>query len=1046
MLKQERTTFKWGDQEYLLDDLLKLHSEQENHYYDFARNKGQYDETALKGLREAITNRINAVKSGQEFSADGVLDTDKVDNTSIQTQKKGLFKKAKYVDQDNTEWARYYINKLVGQLKPYTKSDGSWNLDKYGLGAYLTGQGLKAQDIFENYDLKDENNPEAERVTTQRRSLLKQHLTGYRDWLQKKGFDFTKNDNEWDDSFQSDFAKFIEDYDNLDENQIASSLRKFGAGDDYTMAFTSNKWDLSKSSDQLAKEEKLNAQQKKEKEEKEKYQQYIKDIYGTFKSLDDNNLGGTFFTSSGDGFFDMSDSEYEAWLNTHTNDKDAYMRNLQERYYKNPFDTKIAGEYLPLAGRFGALKDVNINGKVYKYDPRTIDRNKNRFVAFDPESGEIKHAFIGDIESEKEALRRKWRIANGYEDEASQYFKEGGIISMQTGGGFNLAQSVNRDLEERNKNRAKQTGNTEEVQKARDRIVSNGDDSFTSEKSSIASPDAGFTGAEIARLVSIGADITSMFLDPVTGTAVGLGSSLLNFGADIADDGWQWSDLGNLGVNVGLDLLGAIPLFGDAVGTGTKITRQLLKWAPRAMAGLAAYQGVSNFDGMMNSWGKLTSGDSDQKLTVQDWRNIAQSIGLLTGATRAIKNKAAQNNMKKQAKVDGVVGVSVRDKKTGEIKQLLLDGDTAKNIRNHKGDKTKIENELSQLEDFKGKFGNADDGFEVVTKGGSFQKPFGRTENADGSKSWELRGFRSEGRADVRDIYDFSRVQPGPNSIGYQIPGVSQWLNNKHQALIKKLNPGLDTSNHLGAMTSKQIDDEIAKLRSGEKGVDAEINRLKQSMEARTKTQKRIKGQLVPERKKLQELQKKLNGVSDEATLNRQKTDFETDLQKTEADIQSKEALLKSAQDELDKLLKKKRIPKKNKKQHQADIKRARGRVAGHQAVLNGYNYTKTKLTDNLNTVNGHLQTWSEFTPTQNRVKQLNDINSNISSRIHTNAYKRLQTLLNDLQTNHSNIGGRQINWDMQEILTQAGIQNAFKSGGSINRNKINKFLNYGKR
>jgi hypothetical protein len=33
----------------------------------------------------------------------------------------------------------------------------------------------------------------------------------------------------------------------------------------------------------------------------------------------------------------------------------------------------------------------------------------------------------------------------------------------------------------------------------------------------------------------------------------------------------------------------------------------------------------------------------------------------------------------------------------------------------------------------------------------------------------------------------------------------------------------------------------------------------------------------------------------------------------------------------------------------------------------------------------------------------------------------------------------------MQEILTQAGIQNAFKEGGSINRNKINKFINYAK-
>ena len=96
--KQEKKTFKWGDSEYLLDDLLKLHAEQEQNYYNFARARGQYDDAALNGLRAAVANRINAVKNGQAFSADGVLDSDVVDNTSIQTQKKGLFKKEKYVD------------------------------------------------------------------------------------------------------------------------------------------------------------------------------------------------------------------------------------------------------------------------------------------------------------------------------------------------------------------------------------------------------------------------------------------------------------------------------------------------------------------------------------------------------------------------------------------------------------------------------------------------------------------------------------------------------------------------------------------------------------------------------------------------------------------------------------------------------------------------------------------------------------------------------------------------------------------------------------
>jgi hypothetical protein len=74
-----------------------------------------------------------------------------------------------------------------------------------------------------------------------------------------------------------------------------------------------------------------------------------------------------------------------------------------------------------------------IDNKTYKYDPGTIDREKMRFVAFDPITGEIRHAFIGDIEAEKQALRRKWRIDNGYENEYDKYLiseKRGGTISM----------------------------------------------------------------------------------------------------------------------------------------------------------------------------------------------------------------------------------------------------------------------------------------------------------------------------------------------------------------------------------------------------------------------------------------------------------------------------------------------------------------------------------------------------------------------------------------------------------------------------------------
>jgi hypothetical protein len=89
--------------------------------------------------------------------------------------------------------------------------------------------------------------------------------------LAKKGFDFTKNDNEWDDNFGADFDKFILDYDSLDINSLTSNLRKFGAGDGYTNAFTSDRWDMSKTNEEMDEEAKRLAEEKRKKEEKEKW-------------------------------------------------------------------------------------------------------------------------------------------------------------------------------------------------------------------------------------------------------------------------------------------------------------------------------------------------------------------------------------------------------------------------------------------------------------------------------------------------------------------------------------------------------------------------------------------------------------------------------------------------------------------------------------------------------------------------------------------------------------------------------------------------------
>jgi hypothetical protein len=109
-------------------------------------------------------------------------------------------KKTKYVDQDNTEWAKYYLNQLVKNLKPTTTKDGNaWDPKKHGFSAFFTGNGFSAKDIFEQYDLRDKDNPELPRSFAQRDEKLGKIAQMYVDMLESKKFDYTKNDNDYDD-------------------------------------------------------------------------------------------------------------------------------------------------------------------------------------------------------------------------------------------------------------------------------------------------------------------------------------------------------------------------------------------------------------------------------------------------------------------------------------------------------------------------------------------------------------------------------------------------------------------------------------------------------------------------------------------------------------------------------------------------------------------------------------------------------------------------------------------------------------------------------
>lgn len=163
--------------------------------------------------------------------------------------------------------------------------------------------------------------------------------------------------------------------------------------------------------------------------------------------------------------------------------------------------------------------------------------------------------------------------------------------------------------------------------------------------------DTEFTATDIARISAAGMDVASALsaFAPVYGTAIsagsGLISSLTNFGADMFDKSVSAGDMWkNLGTNIAMDAVGLVPGFGTA-GKAGKITKTLVKYAPKIVTALSAANALSPES--RASWAKLASNES---LTVKDWQNIAAGCSALAGVSRGAVGHFNAHTMAKGTK------------------------------------------------------------------------------------------------------------------------------------------------------------------------------------------------------------------------------------------------------------------------------------------------------------------------------------------------------------------------------------------------------------
>lgn len=194
----------------------------------------------------------------------------------------------------------------------------------------------------------------------------------------------------------------------------------------------------------------------------------------------------------------------------------------------------------------------------------------------------------------------------------------------------------------------------------------------------------GFSTIDKVRLGTAAADAISAaaaFI-PGYGTVasgvLGIGSTLTNIGADIADESMSGLDVaGNALYGLGMDAVGLIPGMG-ATGKAAKIVRVLKPVFKLAMRTLQAYGMVHSAD----AFNKLMSNPSD--MSADDWRNLVTGLQAISGEARYKGGKRAVSRATTQR--------DVADVKTSTGRMATISKEDLDKLRETKG--LKAQNKL----------------------------------------------------------------------------------------------------------------------------------------------------------------------------------------------------------------------------------------------------------------------------------------------------------------------------------------------------------------
>ncbi len=312
----------------------------------------------------------------------------------------------------------------------------------------------------------------------------------------------------------------------------------------------------------------------------------------------------------------------------------------------------------------GAVQRVDVGTYAgWYYLPGSLNKNNFSVLGYNPNTHQVRRLYYGLLgpQARQEYANILREIDSWNQTANKPVFQQGGAILGYASGLDALAafDSAQKGLSEKTKADPKNRQPWKE------------ENNYSSTE---------FTGNDIARLGAIAADIAAL-IDPEPFSAAGLGlaSDITNLVADINEGEGFWNTTGNFLGNVALSAIGIIPVFGDALGSGTKVVKSLVKLAPKVskyLMGAGVLATVANGDEIIKSFSKIGKDGPENEMNMQDWRNIGVGIQLILGGANAAKNVKASKKATaaKAASETGHVDVRVRDGASGQEKTLRFGG------------------------------------------------------------------------------------------------------------------------------------------------------------------------------------------------------------------------------------------------------------------------------------------------------------------------------------------------------------------------------------